>query len=868
MLARLSGSAYPALQALRTRDRDDFSIALLDAWGMTLDILTFYQERIANESYLRTATERQSLLEQADLIGYEPRPGVAANAYLAFTVDDPTPPPSPGAPVLATPNAPSQVVIGHATKVQSIPGPGEEAQMFETIEEIVAHYEWNALRPRLAHPHPVRADLKTVAVSGQNTFIQPGDTILIVDEEPGDSKPVPKRVVSVSPRPDFQSTELILTEGRTLMPLPPAHPVMATAMPASLQLNTILITNNLLPNVSWKQSTLLSMARQNRWSSVAMQVAINRQRIQKTRARSIPAQETGTKKTDTPAPEVEFPPGIYGFRERASLYGHNAPKYLSLPEEQRTKAYPVNWDEGNLRNEQAVEPKADAGTSHVFLDRTYSTIVKDSLVVIESVYAREVHLVKEAIDVSRADYAVTGKVTRLTLDLLHEPDKFPIRGTTVYAASERLDLAPVPLNDMIEGNRLTLDGAYLNLKVGQYVALTGERRDLDGVMVSEVLRLSDVTLEGGFTVLRFEKGLTYQYLPPSVTINANVVAATHGETKIEVLGSGDAGRAFQRFALRQPPLTYISAATPSGEKSTLEVWVNGHLWEEVQSLYGRGSADRVYVSWTNEDGYTIVQFGDGKTGARLPTGQNNVQAAYRQGMGTKGLVRARQLSLLMSRPLGVREVTNPLDADGAADPESLNDIRRNCSLTLRTLDRVVSLQDYEDFTQAFAGIAKAKAREISNGRTSGIRIVVAGANGMEVRESSQLYDNLVTAIQKAGDPQVPVEISSYKPVFCAISARVKVRESYQAEKVVKAVRDLVQDEFALERREFGQSLVLSEVIAVMQQVQGVEAVYPARFYRIDAGPSGDGLPSELAAKDPTELLMLDPGTMSEIGAMT
>ena len=61
MLARLSSSDYPALAGLKTRDSDEFSIALLDAGSVMLDILTFYQERLANENYLRTATQLQSL---------------------------------------------------------------------------------------------------------------------------------------------------------------------------------------------------------------------------------------------------------------------------------------------------------------------------------------------------------------------------------------------------------------------------------------------------------------------------------------------------------------------------------------------------------------------------------------------------------------------------------------------------------------------------------------------------------------------------------------------------------------------------------------------------------------------------------------
>ena len=66
--ARLSGSSQPALGGLTTRDNDDFSIGLLDAWATVGDVLTFYQERIANEAYLRTATERLSVLELARLI--------------------------------------------------------------------------------------------------------------------------------------------------------------------------------------------------------------------------------------------------------------------------------------------------------------------------------------------------------------------------------------------------------------------------------------------------------------------------------------------------------------------------------------------------------------------------------------------------------------------------------------------------------------------------------------------------------------------------------------------------------------------------------------------------------------------------------
>ena len=56
-------------------------------------MLTFYTERLAQESFLRTARERTSLAELGRLIGYQLRPGVAAETSLAFSAEHPPPAP-------------------------------------------------------------------------------------------------------------------------------------------------------------------------------------------------------------------------------------------------------------------------------------------------------------------------------------------------------------------------------------------------------------------------------------------------------------------------------------------------------------------------------------------------------------------------------------------------------------------------------------------------------------------------------------------------------------------------------------------------------------------------------------------------------
>src|SRR5256885_6168854 len=99
MIAALTDADRPRLAGLGTRDSDDFTIALLDAWAVASDVLTFYSERLAQESYLRTARERISLQELGRLIGYRLRPGVAAQTTLAFALEPP-----PAVPATATPH--------------------------------------------------------------------------------------------------------------------------------------------------------------------------------------------------------------------------------------------------------------------------------------------------------------------------------------------------------------------------------------------------------------------------------------------------------------------------------------------------------------------------------------------------------------------------------------------------------------------------------------------------------------------------------------------------------------------------------------------------------------------------------------------
>src|SRR5580658_10665925 len=165
MEAALPSSSYPALTGLRTRDSGDFSIALIDAWAEVLDILTFYTERLANEAYLGTAIEGRSVFELARLVGYSPSPGVSASTVLAFT--------------LATaPGSPAIVPIHSGTRVQSVPGPGQSPQVFETSSDLTATIANNAIPAATSQSWQLNGGETSTWIAGTANNIQVGNALL------------------------------------------------------------------------------------------------------------------------------------------------------------------------------------------------------------------------------------------------------------------------------------------------------------------------------------------------------------------------------------------------------------------------------------------------------------------------------------------------------------------------------------------------------------------------------------------------------------------------------------------------------------------------------------------------------------------
>jgi len=848
MLSGLSSSEYAALAALRTRDADDFTLGLIDAVACAADVLTFYQERIANESYLRTATERVSLQEMARLIGYRLRPGVAAETWLAFALETPkTPPPGlspePGAFVTGIPVS---LTLASGLKVQSVPGPDEKPQTFETVEEITARPEWNAIRPWLTADRSPGRGATDIWLQGVQNNLKPGDALVFAAKALDDD-------AVTSGLWDFRlidSVDLDAAHDRT--------------------------------HVRWRGGL----------NSVSA--------------------------TTNPTDVFQ----VYALRTRAAVFGHNAPMWNSLSQ-QFHDLYgsdpnnPNEWPSFGISALNLSPITGTTRTAYVDLDAVVGGVRPGGLAVMTrdnidrpidveppdlsphvnplddvvlSRTSQQLYVVTSTTELSRAQFALSGRITRLGLAGAHLADfsdSGAVRNTSIYLQSELLTRAAYPVSDEVKDDLLPLSVKADGLQPGRRLIVKGVRADEGKVRPGDeqtlVHEATVVSVQPGangspFTVLTITPSLPAALKRDTVVVHANVALATHGETVSQILGAGDASRSFQRFELRRVPLTYRSAASETGADSELTVRVGDIEWTEKPTMFGSAPVERAYTVSTDEQGKTWVVFGDGVHGSRLPSGVNNVRATYRQGLGHDGHVAADQLTQLMTRPLGLKSVSNPAAAEGGTDAEPADQARRTMPLGTRTLGRAVSLLDYEDFAMAFSGIAKARAQVLQTSAGPTIAITVAGQDGAALSTSNPLWNNLWLALKHSGDPHIHIALLSYQARTFRLGLRVKRDPAYGLKPLLAAVEAALRAHFAFDARSLAQPVLQSDVIARVHAVPGVVAVALDSLYEV-ALPAAQTVKSRqtrlLAAGMrldggvalPAELLTLDVAPLDLLGEL-
>jgi len=301
------------------------------------------------------------------------------------------------------------------------------------------------------------------------------------------------------------------------------------------------------------------------------------------------------------------------------------------------------------------------------------------------------------------------------------------------------------------------------------------------------------------------------------------VAAIEGETKREILGSST-GLPAQFFELSFRPLSY----SPDGACS-LEVYVTENSIEErwtlAPSLLDSKPSEKHFEIEIDENDIVSVNFGDNQNGKIPAPGMNNIRAVYRVGGGSHGNVGANKINRLITNISEVSSVTNPVQAIGGVDRETVESIKRMAPRMLRTLWRAVTAEDYKTLAEVLPGVAKATVLCAPPGQAAywgQVNLYIAPeGGGLPTEELKKMVEEyfadreMLTATTVVFDPV-------YAPVN--VSLEVAVKENYMRLDIENLVRDTIQKFFSFPNMDFGQCVFMSDLVAAVDAIEGVRYV--------------------------------------------
>jgi predicted phage baseplate assembly protein len=778
------------LSGWRAREGDDLGVMLLEMWAYVLDILGFYDERIANETYLRPAVLRPSVRKLVELIGYQPRPALGASVILATIAD-----------------GNKLVKLPPRTGFRSGPFDGEPSQVFETEVEHTIHPLKNQWRLG-----PVRE--KTV---GDRLFLEADTARLARDQLAVFVWPAPRRTVAstlatafrVVERPSLKTAAgRVVTakavEGRDGQTYIEVDVEPAFQIEPGVRLADVRIFS---PSQSAPVTALLASGPSLTSSLTAVEVS------------QLSAQSSFVESSVAHAAIAQ-----------AALQSQSGTDFTSSLE--------------NISS-QAQRSAIDLPASVVRLDAVYRDIQKGNLIVISRGSEFRTFTV---VDASENQITVFKQGEIEVKVPMTELEVFPSLPGNWRTASRSLT---VHFN-MLDAGRLTRSAKTL-LNTGDF-ALPGALIDQavepipESVAPPSKLLLRDAVdngllVDGTVQINADGEGrvqLGAETLPfaPSlrtpVSVFGNLVAATRGESVLsEVIGSSDTAQSFQSFTLGNKPLTYFNdPAAPAGRRSTLEVRVNGIKWKEVQSFFGARPQDEVYIVRQNDDGESVITFGDGITGTRPPTGADNITASYRFGAGAPKPP-AGGISQLAKPVEGLRRVINPVGAGGGADADQPKDIRRNAPNSALILGRAVSVPDFQALALEFGGVINAHVEWAWDELSQRAVVMVSF-----ISDGGDIAKELRAFLIGQADPNTPlVAVEAHaQPSQLVIDLGIDPRFTGEivVPQVIQALTNPDSGILALENIPIGRPLFRSRIFDVVLSVEGTRSV---RAMTVDGQPA-------------------------------
>jgi hypothetical protein len=832
-------NATPNLLAWTHRGADDPGIALLEGAAILGDILTFYQDLYANEAFLGTAQWRESISDLVRLLGYRLSPGLGGRGTFAFEVK--------GTKAVTVPKG---FVV--KAKVEGIEKEGE----FETESEFIA-YPWlsrfNLFRPL----QNLNVDNATsefyISMPDQDVspiLLKEDDKLLIGDAQPsGSTDPT-----------SLANAEIVIIDSIRLQ-----HGV-----------NIYKIKGSMKRTASADSVVGFKLGRSfHHFGYNAPQTFVDTSApvTSTTTETSATTTETSTSINERPLSFVRSLSGV-----TSASVGATASSAAGL----------MVFDPGGF----AFANPLTAGLAILSTSPIGSVAAAAVRVVAPSLQANQIPLDVEVSDLANGakflmQLGVSAAIREI-VSIANSPMKWgqqtgttsllTVNASLAFAGVNSADIRELVFYEVLtplltlqaapadsaetSGNDLFFYGTDTeaqtltsrSLVIADTEPITVTVQTVEGLIPLNFARLRRVSLD---TVVDYT---AFPHQEPYLDVFGNLIEATQGKTQPEaVLGSGDSTQIFQTFKVPAAPLTYLlSVGDSPPEVPELEVYVNNRLWSCVPTLFGHGFDEEIYIVREDANNDSYVQFGDGKTGSRLPTGFENVSVIYRTGTGAYGAL--QEGATVQGEKLeGLDQIQMPDVSSGGSEPEDGDSARDAAPSKVQSLDRLVGLQDFESEVAAISGVASARAAWQLHNNIPAVVITVLMQTGRA--EEREAVANVIRQYNQCRGPnRYPIIVEQGTLQFVRIAVDVAFDPTFREELVTQDIAlalgtnsgetqasDNLRGLFGLKNRRFEQPEYANTIAGVVQSVAGVKWAVVRVF-------------SALPAADDPATIILDAGS--------
>lgn len=334
------------------------------------------------------------------------------------------------------------------------------------------------------------------------------------------------------------------------------------------------------------------------------------------------------------------------------------------------------------------------------------------------------------------------------------------------------------------------------------------------------------------------------------TVGGTVTAINAETIHDETVGVSE-GVPGQRFALERSPV--VPGLDVIVEVAGEDGWV---VWRSVSDFADSEPDSRHFLldSTAGEILFgPLVRLADGSTrrfGDVPPKGSVIRVAKYRTGGGRDANVATGAVSILRTPIPTINRVVNRRSAVGGLDGEDLENAKVRGPIMLRTRNRAVTIEDYEQLSRAAAPeIVRVRAVAADGDNAGGVRVLVVPAvadDGSGRLRFEQLIpdDDSLARIADFLDERrtigarVMVEPPRYQGV--TVVARVRARRRYAPDTLRDDCLRALYDYFHPTRGgpdgegwPFGRPVHVGEVYAVLQRLPGTDIIEDARLFAAD-----------------------------------